>query len=401
MEYFDIRKIIADSPNTHVFNIVGQGGVGKSYSTKKYVLENYLKRKEQFIYVRRWTTEIQNDNLETVFADLEEDPEVLQWWKDWNDEEKYKYFHILPKGGWFQIVAEDVKGEFHYLEKIGRPVALSKATTFKGGTYNNFTTVWFDEFITDDGYRHGEKEPNSLDKVVNTVGRAINEIRVILCGNPDHSIEMCPYLAPLSLDYSRIQPNTIYYYDGRDRVTGKILANNIMFIKLAGFSGGRYLNQYTSNVWQTAEGEMRETGEVKTGRYMRTDDDLEKSVLGSVGYEMVVETAVRTESSEDAFNRKIYVYVCYNEEDAPILIVKRHRSQMLREAADYSVFCRYDERKLRRHDCEAQILRLRVPDRPYFAPLRSALEDATAGRMIYTDDDQIATIFESIRDMDR
>ena len=124
MEYFDIRKIIADSPNTHVFNIVGQGGVGKSYSTKKYVLENYLKRKEQFIYVRRWTTEIQNDNLETVFADLEEDPEVLQWWKDWNDEEKYKYFHILPKGGWFQIVAEDVKGEFHYLEKIGRPVAL-------------------------------------------------------------------------------------------------------------------------------------------------------------------------------------------------------------------------------------------------------------------------------------
>ncbi len=63
MEYFDIRKIIADSPNTHVFNIVGQGGVGKSYSTKKYVLENYLKRKEQFIYVRRWTTEIQNDNL--------------------------------------------------------------------------------------------------------------------------------------------------------------------------------------------------------------------------------------------------------------------------------------------------------------------------------------------------
>ena len=68
MDYFDIRDVMRESPNTHIFNIVGQGGVGKTYSVKKFVLLDFLQNGKKFIYVRRWTTEIQT--LDTVFLDI-------------------------------------------------------------------------------------------------------------------------------------------------------------------------------------------------------------------------------------------------------------------------------------------------------------------------------------------
>ena len=394
--HFDIRDLIKESPNTHLFNIVGQGGVGKSYSVKRLLLQNFFQDAAQFIYVRRWTTEIMNDNLKTVFTDVETDPECLEWWKAWANIDKYPYFHVWPKSGWFWLVGEKQNGDIDYLKEIGRPVALSKAQTFKGGTYNNFKVVFFDEFIADGRYVHGSKEPDLLDKIVNTTGRAINEILVICCGNPDFQIEMNPYLNSLSLDYARMQSNTALYYDTKTK-EGRILAQNVCFIKLAGYKGGNFLNVYTSNLWQTAEGEMRETGEVKSNKYLHTDDDLEKAFIPA--FELVVETAVQT---SEEFNRKIYVYLGENAQDELVAIVKRHRDTRMREASDYSIFCRYDDRRLRRHDCDLQILRMRIPnDLEIFGMLRMMLDTTNCSRLIYADDDQVGTLFESIRDFDK
>lgn len=396
MNHFDVRELIREYPSARLLNIVGQGGVGKSYSTKLYVLQNFFEKGEPFIYVRRWTTEIANDNLRTVFLDTEENPEVMKWWKAWADE-KYPYFHIIPKAGWFWIFGERENGTLDALKPIGRPVALSKAGTFKGGTYNNFSTIWFDEFITDERYVGGDSEPNKLDKIVNTVGRAENDIKIICCGNPDNFIEMCPYLKSLSLDYEHLQPNTAYLYDSISRQTGKTLANNVLFIKLANYSGESFLNEATANLWQTPEGEMRITGEVKTNKYMHITDELEKEC--DPVYELVIETAVQTNSE---YNRKIYAYVAEMPQDGGVgVLIRRHRSDMLREKCDYSVFCRYNDLKLRRHDCDVQILRLRIPAVPELMPLRAFLDQAEAGRLYYTDDDQVGTLFEAIRDFDK
>lgn len=394
-KHFDIRELIKENPNTRLFDIVGQGGVGKSYSTKKLVLQNFFSNDEQFIYVRRWTTEIANDNLQTVFEDIEDDKEVMQWWHAWADE-KYPYFHVLPKKGWFWIFGERANGTLDPLKPIGRPVALSKAGSFKGGTYNNFSVVWFDEFITDERYVGGDNEPNKLDKIVNTVGRAENDILVICCGNPDNFIEMCPYTKSLQLDYEHLQPNTAYLYDRKSAYTGKILANNVLFIKLANYSGGMFLNERTANLWDTPEGEMRISGEVKTNKYMSITDELEKA--SDPIYELVIETGVQ---SNTEYNRKIYAYVVETPDDGIGVLIKRHRSERLREACDWSVFCRYNEMKLRRHDSDLQILRLRIPNGPELAPLKMMLDQAESGRLYYADDDQVGTLFEAIRDYDR
>ena len=79
-KYFDVRDVIAESPNTHIFNIIGQGGVGKSYSVKRYILLEFFNNGKQFVYVRRWTTEL--TQLDTVFTDMEDDPEIVEAWQD-------------------------------------------------------------------------------------------------------------------------------------------------------------------------------------------------------------------------------------------------------------------------------------------------------------------------------
>ena len=395
MEHFDIRELIKQYPTVRLFDIVGQGGVGKTYSAKKYLLEQFFKNDAPFIYIRRYTTEIANDNLMTVFDDVIDDPEVQAMWNDWKDE-KYQYMHIMPHAGWFWLYGEMNNGRLEQIKRIGRPVALSKAGTFKGGTYNDFKTILFDEFITDTGYVHHDKEPDMLDKIVSTVARAVNDAIVICCGNPDNFIEMCPYLKSLSLDYDHMQPNTVYLFDRRSPYTGKIMANNVLFIKLANYSGGQFLNETTANLWSTSEGEMRITGEVKTKKYMPVTDDFEKEVEPI--YELVIETAVKTATE---FNRKIYAYVAETPQNDVAVIIKRHRSDMMREKCDWSIFCRYDEMKLRRHDCDMQILRLRIPPGQEMGPLKLFLDQAEASRLYYAEDDQVGTLFEAIRDYDR
>lgn len=337
--------------------------------------------------------------LETVFADTVSDVEVERLLNErYNTDDIYQAFHVLPRSDFFWLCAEDKSGKLHWLNQIAKITALSKAESFKGGVYNNVGNIFVDEFITEEGYVGGKAEPERLDKIVNTIARKENKhfVRVFMAGNPDASIEMCPYLEMLQLDYAHLQPNTIYYYD-TITPTGKRLANNVMFIKLANFSGtaGEYLNEHTSNVWNTAEGNARITGEVKTNKYMSVDDDL-IAAADSI-FELVVETAVR---ADDEYNRKIYGYICEIDEK-PVLVILRHRNKKLSENADVTVFCRYDELKPRKHDCDTDILRLRIPradeEMQWLARL---LGQALDTRRIYAEDDQSGTLFEAIFKLD-
>lgn len=391
--YFDVEAIINTSPHTRVFNIVGQGGVGKSYSVKRFMLKEWFDNGTPFVYVKRWTTEVQGSALATVFTDVETDPELVRRFSDFDKGNHFTGFHVMVKSGYFWLVGEAETGSLTYIKEVGKIACVSKATSFKGGTYNNYRNILFDEFI-DERYVHGRSEPSLLDKIVNTVARAGNDVRIFLCGNPDYAIEMNPYLEQLRLDYDHLQSNTVYYYDTKTP-EGKILADNVMFIKLANYNnmGGGFLNEHTSNVWHTPEGEMRITGEVKTNRYMRIPEDV---AAYEPLYELVIETAVQT---TEEYNRKIYAYVGIYDDDTHIWIF-RHRKRELSDKVDYKVFCRYDDLKLRRHDCDVQILRLRIPDAPELRPLGSLLRAIDVTRLIFSEDDQVATLYETIRNTD-
>lgn len=398
MKYFDVRDVINESPNTHIFNIIGQGGVGKSYSVKRFILLDYFNNGNKFVYVRRWTTELQQ--LDTVFTDVENDPEVVDAWNGTPHAEKYETFHVLPFGSWFWLCGEKNDTKIDKLVRIGRAIALSQATRFKGGTYNDFRTVWQDECITDEGYVHGDGEAAAFDKIVNTVGRSINEILVFLCGNPDSNIEASPYFKSLNIDYERIQPNTVYYYD-KISPTGRILANNVCFIKLSGYEktgdGESYLNEYTSNIWDTPQGEMRLTGDVVTDKYPQ----LEKIGTHCIRpvFKVILETPV---IAREEYRRKLYIYFGYwiDESaycDEPVQIVLKHDEKEFSDKIDaaHTLYGRYDKLDIRTRPYK-QIYRFMLPHDERYKELRYIMQGVEVNGFLLTDDNRAATLFNTI-----
>lgn len=396
--YFDIRDVIAESPNTHIFNIIGQGGVGKSYSTKKLAILNYLQKKEKFVYVRRWTTELKG--LESVFLDTEDDAEILEAWNDSEYANKYARFHVLPRGEWFYLVGEKEDTKIDWLQRFGRIIPLSQSTRFKGGTYPKFTLIFQDEAITNEGYVDGADEAAHFTQIVDTVSRANSNCIVVICGNPDANIEASPYFQHMRIDYAHIQPNTVYYFDTVKK-NGKILANNECFVKLANYeqnnTGESYLNPYTSDIWKTPQGEMRLTGEVLTKKYAQIET-VGTSHIRPV-YKMILETPV---FAIEEYRRKLHIYFGYWEpgEDRvteSVLIVLKNDDTTLRAQIDDDriIYARYDALDVRARPYK-QVYRFTIPHEPKYAEIREIMNGVNDTRFIFTDDNRAATMYEEI-----
>lgn len=60
--------------------IVTGRGLGKSYGSKKFVAKHFLKKKKQFVYLRRYKTELKQAMMKNgnpiFFKQIENDPEL-------------------------------------------------------------------------------------------------------------------------------------------------------------------------------------------------------------------------------------------------------------------------------------------------------------------------------------
>ena len=54
--FYDFNKIL--SYNAFLNIIIGERGVGKTYGSKKYVINRFLKKGKQFVYIRRYETDL-------------------------------------------------------------------------------------------------------------------------------------------------------------------------------------------------------------------------------------------------------------------------------------------------------------------------------------------------------
>ena len=66
--YYNFDKLF--SYNALINIVIGERGVGKSFNAKVAVLKNFLKTGEQFIYLRRYKTEL-DSALVTFWDDLQ------------------------------------------------------------------------------------------------------------------------------------------------------------------------------------------------------------------------------------------------------------------------------------------------------------------------------------------
>lgn len=145
IQYYDINKTLSKQ---RIFNFVlGARGCGKSYAFKQRVIKNFLEKGEQFVYIRRYETEIPASQMRNFFDD------VSQNWPDVEFKSHNGLFKINNKiAGWY--------------------IPLSKATMLKSIPYPLVTLIGFDEFIIETGFaRYLPNEVRSLLECYSTISR--------------------------------------------------------------------------------------------------------------------------------------------------------------------------------------------------------------------------------------
>ena len=176
--------------------IIGERGVGKSYGLKQYLLNRFKKKGKQFIYLRRYDTELKKSLKDNeFFKDIENDPDFI-------DDNFY------------------VRGDKFYMNDLvcGYAIPLTKASIYKSVPFPNVDIIMYDEFLIDNAtYHYLPEEPEKLLDFMETVGRLRN-IQVFLLGNSISLIN--PYF-----DYFNI--NLPYNSDIKTFKNGLILINYI------------------------------------------------------------------------------------------------------------------------------------------------------------------------------
>lgn len=156
MEFYNYDRICSYNA---IWNFVlTNRGYGKSYGLKKRCIRNFLKKGEQFIYLRRWKTELKDNDK--WFDDVRKEFP--------NNELEYKY------------------GKFYIDGNVaGFPVALSVSQRYKSVAYPNVTTIMFDEFLVDRsaGMRYITNEVDVALDFYETVARTRNNVRMFFLGN--------------------------------------------------------------------------------------------------------------------------------------------------------------------------------------------------------------------------
>lgn len=176
--YYNYDKLF--SYNFLIAFVIGERGCGKTFGAKVAVLKKFLKTGEQFIYLRRYKTE-----LDTSLATF------------WNDLQGNGYYTDLE----LKVKKSKMLTEFTCNGKVcGYAVPLSTANILKSTAFPKVSTIVFDEFLLDDSgtYRYLKNEVTMLLDVIETVGR-LRDIKVILLGNA-LGVHASPYFAYWNLE---------------------------------------------------------------------------------------------------------------------------------------------------------------------------------------------------------
>ena len=163
-----------------IFNFVlGARGYGKTYSSKKTGIIDYLENQNEFVYVRRYKDELAL-SMNTFFKDLKKD----------------KYFNqlSLSTGKVNKLDCFKVNDEV-----MGYGIALSTSSIMKSVSFPNVKLIIFDEFLIDKGnYRYLQSEVIKFLELYETIARDREDVQVLFLGNSISSVN--PYFLYFDLD---------------------------------------------------------------------------------------------------------------------------------------------------------------------------------------------------------
>jgi hypothetical protein len=223
--WYDISKSLSYNK---VFNfIVGNRGGGKTFSSKKWAINGFLKNKKQFIYVRRYKPEL--DKISKFFDDIKE------FFPD----------HTLEVKGW----------KFYIDSKYcGEAIPLSVALRYKSTAFPMVDKIIYDEFIIDKGgIRYLPKEVECFLELFETIARTRDDVRAVFLANAISVVN--PYFL-----YFKLKPNPLKQYNVYDDIL-------IEFFKDEEFVENKYKTRFGRLVTGTLYGDY-----AIDNKFLRDDD---------------------------------------------------------------------------------------------------------------------------------
>ena len=246
-KYYSLSKVLSYNA---VFNfIVGARGNGKTYAAKKKVIKDALTKGHEFIYLRRYSTEL--GAKETFFSDI-----------DW----EFPAYVFRVNGN----VAQAAKADARKKEwvTIGYFVQLSNAQAKKSVAYPKVRTIIFDEFIIETGLlRYLPSEVTAFMDFYSTVDRWKDKTRVLFISN---SISLTN---PYFLEYN-IKPDQVGEYS--THYDGFIACH---FIDAAEFSAAVYQTRFGKFIKGTEYGKYSAEAEFKDGHVRLIGNRPEDSIF--------------------------------------------------------------------------------------------------------------------------
>ena len=190
VKYYSLKKILKNNSQYNV--IIGERSNGKTYACLKYALDNFFKKGEEFVYLRRWNDDVKTKRMQTLFTPF----------KDYLEKRNGK---VIFKSGTFYFVDLDTEIE----TVMAYALSISEVEHMKSSSYENVTTVIFDEFLTRRVYLVNEFV--SFMNVLSTIIRKRENVIIFMLGNTVN--RYCPYFSEMGLkNVEHMKQGTIDLY---------------------------------------------------------------------------------------------------------------------------------------------------------------------------------------------
>ena len=194
--FYDLSKM--QSYNALLNFLLGGRGIGKTYGMKKWSINDFLKRGKQFIYLRRYKSELKDVD---------------------------KFFNTVSQE--FPDCDFETKGHTFYINNkcAGYAVSLSTALTKKSAEYPNVNKIIYDEFlIMKSNLHYIPNEPEMFLEFFETVARMRDDVRAFFLGNA--TSENNPYFV-----YFNLRCPEQFYYDKNRYILVENIKNSASFVE--------------------------------------------------------------------------------------------------------------------------------------------------------------------------
>ena len=181
--------------------VMSHRGGGKTYSSKRLAIKNFLKDGSQFVYLRRYKTELKGENVAKFFDDV----------------------MVEFPGHEFSV-----KGNSFYIDgKLsGYARALTQQVQIRSTPFPKVTLIIFDEFVLDDrgnNLKYLPDEVKTFLEVLSTIVRSRDNVRVLCCANSISYVN--PYFDFWKIRINPSNKKSFYFSPLNDQVILELYQN--------------------------------------------------------------------------------------------------------------------------------------------------------------------------------